>query len=423
MNIAIASASSPGAATALPPARAPLSASVQRRLEGYSYDGSYYYYSYGGNSCARGCPEEWRDDGVCDAACNVDACEYDGTDCFHDADECYTAADGNDYRGKVAKTKTGRACQTWSEQIPWHHTKTTINFPYSGLGGHNFCRNPDGEAGPWCYTLDYPDTRWELCSVPKPSAACGADGAAAKEKKKNDAANENKPKPLELGVMADGHVKELELNQFTLVLAPEVKGIKIVLLPINGDCDLLISFSEKKPTRATATWVIEDVGVKQFTLARSNLYFCPDIADGAPCPLHLAVSGFEEGDYKLAVYEYDADDATNTATNAAAACSAGCDELLLGNMQCDTACNTSACIWDSGDCSYFGEYEMEELCATGCPVSWLNDAYCDEACFNAACGWDGDDCVDGEGCSDGCLPSWIDDRECDEVCNTEVRPA
>ena len=71
MNLAIASASSPGAATALPPARAPLSASVQRRLEGYSYDGSYYYYSYGGNSCARGCPEEWRDDGVCDAACNV----------------------------------------------------------------------------------------------------------------------------------------------------------------------------------------------------------------------------------------------------------------------------------------------------------------------------------------------------------------
>ena len=137
-----------------------------------------------------------------------------------------------------------------------------------------------------------------------------------------------------------------------------MKGIKIVLLPINGDCDLLISFSEKKPTRATATWVIEDVGVKQFTLARSNLYFCPDIADGAPCPLHLAVSGFEEGDYKLAVYEYDADDATNTATNAAAACSAGCDELLLGNMQCDTACNTSARIWDSGDCSYFGEYEM-----------------------------------------------------------------
>ena len=365
------------------PAPVPVALPAAAAPDGYSYET--YSYMYGQVVvhvvCARGCPEDYLDDGVCDAACNVEACEYDGADCFHDADECYTAADGNDYRGKVAKTKTGRECQTWSEQIPWHHTKTTINFPYSGLGGHNFCRNPDGEAGPWCYTLDYPDVRWELCSVPKPSAACGADGAAAKEKKKNDAANENKPKPLELGVMADGHVKELELNQFTLVLAPEVKGIKIVLLPINGDCDLLISFSEKKPTRATATWVIEDVGVKQFTLARSNLYFCPDIADGAPCPLHLAVSGFEEGDYKLAVYEYDADDATNTATNAAAACSAGCDELLLGNMQCD------------------------------------------EACFNAACGWDGDDCVDGEGCSDGCLPSWIDDRECDEVCNTEVRPA
>ena len=52
MNIAIASASSPGAAAALLPARAPLSASVQRRLDGYSYDGSYYY-STAATACAR----------------------------------------------------------------------------------------------------------------------------------------------------------------------------------------------------------------------------------------------------------------------------------------------------------------------------------------------------------------------------------
>ena len=202
-------------------------------------------------------------------------------------------------------------------------------------------------------------------------------------------------------------MKELELNQFTLVLAPEVKGIKIVLLPFNGDCDLLISFSEKKPTRATATWVIEDVGVKQFTLARSNLYFCPDIADGAPCPLHLAVSGFEEGDYKLAVYEYDADDAPNTATNAAAACSAGATSCL-GNMQCDTAQHVGV-HQDSGDCSY-GEYAMEELCAR-LPRLVAQRRVLRRGVLQRGVRRDGDDCVDGEGCSDGCLP--IDDRECD----------
>ena len=29
----------------------------------------------------------------------------------------------------------------------------------------NYCRNPDGEAQPWCYTVD-PNSRWEFCSIP-----------------------------------------------------------------------------------------------------------------------------------------------------------------------------------------------------------------------------------------------------------------
>ena len=32
----------------------------------------------------------------------------------------------------------------------------------------NYCRNPDNERMPWCYTTDA-DTRWEYCKVP----SCG----------------------------------------------------------------------------------------------------------------------------------------------------------------------------------------------------------------------------------------------------------
>ena len=125
--------------------------------------------------CSAGCRNEWVDDGMCDAMCNVEACGWDGKDCFQDAGECWHEEDGKDYRGKVAMTKGGRPCQMWSDQIPWHHTKTVTNFPSSGLGGHNFCRNPDGEDGPWCFTLDYPHVRWELCDVGARSATpCGA---------------------------------------------------------------------------------------------------------------------------------------------------------------------------------------------------------------------------------------------------------
>ena len=91
-------------------------------------------------------------------------CNYDGKDCFHNAGECWSEPDGKDYRGKVSVTRTGKACQVWSSQIPWHHTKTMINFPSSGLGGHNFCRNPDGEDG---------------CVLSQPGVRCGAAGPRA----------------------------------------------------------------------------------------------------------------------------------------------------------------------------------------------------------------------------------------------------
>ena len=64
--------------------------------------------------------------------------------------------------GTLTVTKSGKTCQKWTTQDPHEHNNSPEEKPDEGLGDHNFCRNPDNEAGPWCYTTD-PDTRWEYC--------------------------------------------------------------------------------------------------------------------------------------------------------------------------------------------------------------------------------------------------------------------
>ena len=76
-----------------------------------------------------------------------------------------TGSDGSDYRGTVSWTSTRRKCQAWDAQYPHKHTRTPANFATAGLAGNNYCRNPDGAEGPWCYTTD-PSVRKELCSLP-----------------------------------------------------------------------------------------------------------------------------------------------------------------------------------------------------------------------------------------------------------------
>lgn len=326
-------------------------------------------------------------------------------------------------------------------QSPWRHTKDVYSYPDDGLGGHNFCRNPGAEeSGPWCYTLDFPNTMWELCDVGAPASQCDPDNLShalpgGAEAPKSARTIGDGVTTLAVRAPVDGHVKELELVFFEAPLAPSMGGIKIVLLPINGDADLFLSFSTPKPDRRTATWVDESVGVKQFTLPASSELYCPGVKD---CSLYVGVSGFEEGDFKLFLYNYTQPPTAGggaPADGGAGAsyyysydgmfldysCAPGCDDMNLGNAVCDLACNVTDCVWDGGDCGYSGGYNFEQNCAAACPVTWIDDGYCDEACFNEACTWDGADCQqDSAGCSNGCMPIWIDDRECDAQCNNEA---
>eukprot|EP00039_Didymoeca_costata_P017572 m.326228 g.326228 ORF g.326228 m.326228 type:complete len:1326 (-) comp16556_c0_seq18:1721-5698(-) len=67
------------------------------------------------------------------------------------------------YRGKINYTKTGVPCQAWVSTTPHDHSLTPDNYPGAGLES-NYCRDPDGEGTPWCYTTD-PDERWDYCAV------------------------------------------------------------------------------------------------------------------------------------------------------------------------------------------------------------------------------------------------------------------
>ena len=71
-------------------------------------------------------------------------------------------SNGVEYRGTQSITRGGFTCQRWSDQYPhMHHFKSLPE-----LDGHNFCRNLDNDAEPWCFTTN-PARRKDYCHIPK----------------------------------------------------------------------------------------------------------------------------------------------------------------------------------------------------------------------------------------------------------------
>ncbi|XP_074719076.1 plasminogen-like isoform X2 [Strix uralensis] len=77
-------------------------------------------------------------------------------------EECYRGK-GQSYRGTTSITTSGKKCQAWNSMFPHRHEKTPDRFPNADLRD-NYCRNPDGDSSPWCFTTD-PSTTWEYCSL------------------------------------------------------------------------------------------------------------------------------------------------------------------------------------------------------------------------------------------------------------------
>ncbi|XP_060559477.1 hepatocyte growth factor-like [Ruditapes philippinarum] len=72
------------------------------------------------------------------------------------------------YKGIRNSTINGILCQRWDSQNPHKHFRNNVStFPEETLQeAENYCRDPDGEGTPWCYTID-PNKRWDICEVEK----------------------------------------------------------------------------------------------------------------------------------------------------------------------------------------------------------------------------------------------------------------
>uniref|UniRef100_A0A8C6WK68 Macrophage stimulating 1 n=1 Tax=Neogobius melanostomus TaxID=47308 RepID=A0A8C6WK68_9GOBI len=88
-------------------------------------------------------------------SCNIPECK----------DEVCITCNGEDYRGQVDHTVSGRECQRWDQQYPHQHIYQPEKYPDKSLDD-NYCRNPDASPVPWCYTTD-PQVERENCEIRK----------------------------------------------------------------------------------------------------------------------------------------------------------------------------------------------------------------------------------------------------------------
>ncbi|XP_070848307.1 hepatocyte growth factor-like [Chaetodon trifascialis] len=79
------------------------------------------------------------------------------------SEEVCMTCNGEDYRGKMDHTESGKECQRWDSLRPHKHHFKPKKYRDKDLKD-NYCRNPDNRLRPWCYTMD-PKTPWEYCNI------------------------------------------------------------------------------------------------------------------------------------------------------------------------------------------------------------------------------------------------------------------
>ena len=96
--------------------------------------------------------------------------DWKGAECYEEKNDANGKGAGADYRGVVAETVEGNACLSWAAKTKNDGApgSTWPGKTRNGVGNHTFCRNPDREPSPWCYTVKKGIAnkgRWALCDV------------------------------------------------------------------------------------------------------------------------------------------------------------------------------------------------------------------------------------------------------------------
>ncbi|KAG7333970.1 hypothetical protein KOW79_002377 [Hemibagrus wyckioides] len=78
----------------------------------------------------------------------------------HDVDCLAQGSNGNEYRGTVSVTVSGKKC------LYWHHSPGYVAVSRRGRP-HNYCRNPDNRKGPWCFIWENNKLVRRFCDIPQ----------------------------------------------------------------------------------------------------------------------------------------------------------------------------------------------------------------------------------------------------------------
>ncbi|ORC91828.1 putative hepatocyte growth factor-like [Trypanosoma theileri] len=200
--------------------------------------------------------------------------------------EGYYLPNGEDYRGHLNITESGIPCQKWSEQYPHPHD-TTVPDPLTGVGDHNYCRNPSRLERPGCFTTD-PYVRYQFCSLEPPCNFTPSESVLQFEPKSGTHLGVNEPititcfpRPCKVYYTLDG--KEPTTISATLYTRPFV-------LEKNTTVRALAFFNSQKTLLRQAFYSVPQ------SLPTPNVYFTPPFTKIYYEPVLVMLKGYKKND-------------------------------------------------------------------------------------------------------------------------------